>query len=234
MAGEKAGELGAMEALVRNELDVATAFVCPYSDCGVYALHHWGIVVGLAIVSNGTGRAPQPHPRVIMASCEACKREVVFSNGAMVWPQSSVAPSPNVDMPADVRADYEEARLIHDKSSRGAAALLRLALQKLLPEIGATKPEINAAIAELVGQGKIPQTLQRALDVVRVIGNEAVHPGELDLRDDTRTVGSLFTLLNYIVERAITEPKKIEALYQDLPAAKLDGIANRDGAQPGT
>jgi hypothetical protein len=34
--------------------------------------------------------------------------------------------------------------------------------------------------------------IQQALDTVRVIGNEAVHPGEMDVRDDPSLVGTLY------------------------------------------
>jgi len=131
-------------------------------------------------------------------------------------------------MPEEVLEDYEEARQILSKSPRGAAALLRLVIQKLCPFLGATKPDINGAIGELVSAGKITPALQQALDTVRVIGNEAVHPGTLDLSDDLDTATALFGLINFIVEKAITEPKQIGQLYQSLPAGKLAGIAQRD------
>ena len=49
----------------------------------------------------------------------------------MLIPANSTAPMPNVDMPKCVKELYEEARGIVNKSPRGAAALLRLALDKL-------------------------------------------------------------------------------------------------------
>lgn len=55
---------------------------------------------------------------------------------------------------------------------------------------------------------KISPALQQALDSVRVIGNEAVHPGTMDLRDDVFTVLSLFGLVNFIVQKAITDEEK--------------------------
>ncbi|WP_324695493.1 DUF4145 domain-containing protein [Novosphingobium sp. RL4] len=131
-------------------------------------------------------------------------------------------------MPVEVLEDFEEARRIHALSPRGAAALLRLVVQKLCPILGSDKKDINPAIGELVEKGIITGALQQALDSVRVIGNEAVHPGELNLKDDAVTVHSLFKLINFIIEKAITEPKAIDAIYQSLPAGKLAGIAARD------
>lgn len=36
---------------------------------------------------------------------------------------------------------------------------------------------------------------------MRVIGNESVHPGEMDIRDDHDTVFQLFDLVNLIAEQ---------------------------------
>ena len=109
---------------------------------------------------------------------------------------------------------------------------MRLVIQKLLPHLGATKTKIDAAIGELVASGKIKVQIQQALDTVRVIGNESVHPGEMDLRDDRDTALALFRIVNLIVETEITEPKRLKDLYASLPKSKLDGIAKRDAAKP--
>ena len=132
-------------------------------------------------------------------------------------------------MPVEILPDIEEARAIINRSPRGAAALLRLAVQKLLPILGASQKDINAGIAELVAQGKINANVQQALDIVRVIGNEAVHPGVMDLKDDTATAIGLIKVLNFIVEKAITEPKEMKALFDSLPEHKRKAIATRDG-----
>jgi len=63
---------------------------------------------------------------------------------------------------------------------------------------------------------------------VRVIGNEAVHPGVIDLKDDRDTANKLFKLVKFIAEKMITEPREIEELYNSLPEDKLKGIKDRD------
>lgn len=45
---------------------------------------------------------------------------------------------------------------------------------------------IDDDIVRLVKKG-LNQTIQKALDAARVIGNEAVHPGTLDLKDNHDT-----------------------------------------------
>lgn len=163
-----------------------------------------------------------------MARCSACEGESVFADGRVIYPDTVDAPIAADDMPDDILPDFQEARRIYAISPRGAAALLRLVIQKLCPLIGATSKDINGAIGELVAKGTIPPAVQQALDSVRVIGNEAVHPGTMDLKDDHETAKSLFGLINFIVEKAIKEPKQIAEIYSGLPANKLAGIAQRD------
>ncbi|MGL5466909.1 MAG: DUF4145 domain-containing protein, partial [Shewanella sp.] len=70
--------------------------------------------------------------------------------------------------------------------------------------------------------------VQKALDVVRVIGNEAVHPGEINLDDNREMALQLFNVINLIADQMITHPKQVEAMYSQLPESKLEGIEQRD------
>ena len=225
----------AMDAQSKKEdgyvVGKTSKFTCPYNDCRTYAVQHWGEPNGLAIrYGHGSygSRQQGTVPAVNFSRCEACDREAIYIGGQIVLPGETDAPPPAVDLPEDCVPDYEEARAILPRSPRGAAALLRLVIQKLLPHLGATKKAIDGAIGELVAAGKIKTQIQQALDTVRVIGNESVHPGEMDLRDDRETALAIFRIVNLIVETEITEPKRLEALYASLPKSKLDGIANRD------
>ena len=148
----------------------------------------------------------------------------------MLYPDSVGVESPNEDLDDSIVADYNEAVSILHKSPRGAAALLRLALQKLCKQLGEPGKDINADIGNLVSKGLSP-TIQQALDALRVIGNEAVHPGELNLKDDLATATALFHLLNKIAETMITEPRQIQEIYDKIPTSKKKGIENRDKGQ---
>lgn len=57
-----------------------------------------------------------------------------------------------------------------------------------------------------------------------MVGNEAVHPGTMDLNDDPETAIALFNLVNIITEAMITQPKMIESLYEKLPTEKREQI----------
>ncbi len=211
----------------------SASFKCPH--CAAFTQQSWGVANNLTVYlgqSTVAGRQSGGEVVFAMALCSACKNESVFADGQLVYPASVDAPEPAGDLPPEIAADFQEARLIYQTSPRGAAALLRLTIQKLCPLIGARSSDINGAIGELVSKGTIPTAVQQALDSVRVIGNEAVHPGTMDLKDDRETAKSLFGLVNFIVEKAITEPKQIAAIYSGLPAGKLAGIAQRDAKKP--
>ena len=105
---------------------------------------------------------------------------------------------------------------------------MRLAIQKLCKELGRPGKDINKDIKALVENGLNP-LVQKALDAVRVIGNNAVHPGQIDLRDDRATAESLFGLINLITEKMISEPKRVNEVYASLPEGALKAIENRDG-----
>ena len=106
-----------------------------------------------------------------------------------------------------------------------------------MPILGEKGKNIDDDIASLVGKGLNP-LVQQSLDVVRVIGNEAVHPGVMNLKDDRETAATLFGLVNAIAEQLITNPKTVQALYEKLPESKRVAIAarnykaNRNSEQP--
>jgi hypothetical protein len=151
----------------------------------------------------------------------------VWHDGVMHIPNMVTAVQPHPEMPEGIKADFEEARTGLPKSPRSAAALLRLCVQKLCVELGEPGKNINDDIASLVKIG-LPPEVQQSLDIVRVVGNEQVHPGQLDLRDDPALASELFALVNFIVEDRISRPKAIKAIYDRLPKSKLDGIKHRD------
>lgn len=163
-----------------------------------------------------------------ISRCFACDREALWLNGTIIFPSRSVeAPPVNDDIPGDIAADYEEAASVLVQSPRAAAALLRLAIQKLCSHLLGRPGDIDEMIGELVKRG-LSGTIQQALDVVRVIGNESVHPGTLDLKDDVGTATRLFAVVNVIAEGMITHPKHLQELYALIPPNKIKGIEDRN------
>ena len=204
------------------------SFTCPH--CGTISLMKYICInfnednyIGLSqsrIINKGDNN-------IIIASCVNCKRKIIWVNNKYVYPDT-IAEEAKDDMPDSVKELYNEAGSIYNKSPRAACALLRLAIDRLCNELGEKDRDINKNIGALVKKG-LPQSIQQALDVVRVVGNKAVHPGQISFDvDDKNTAIMLMHLLNIIVERMISEPKEIESLYQGLPESVKESIAKRD------
>ena len=166
-----------------------------------------------------------------ISECARCRALAIWMHGRLVWPHGGIAPPPNRDLPDTVRHDYEEASAIARASPRGAAALLRLAMENLCSTLVPSANNLNDGIHRLVRQGLDPE-VQQALDTVRVIGNNAVHPGEIDLKDDTDAVAALFQLVNFIAEQTITKPKNVKKIYDALPTHDKTKIRRRDANGP--
>lgn len=194
-------------------------FNCPH--CGVFAEQQWR-----EMFVHIYGRFH--HTPFKVALCVHCEKSSYWFNGRMVVPNDTPVELPHPDLPDVCRLDYEEAREIVIRSPRGAVALLRLCLQKLMPELGEQGKNINDDIKSLVAKG-LSSHVQKALDICRVVGNNAVHPGELNIDDTPEIAHSLFKMINFIVEERITKPKEIEELYSQLPIGALNAIEKRDG-----
>lgn len=165
---------------------------------------------------------------VTVSRCLSCTRKTLWVNKEMVYPILSIFPKPNSEMPATVLVLYNEAGEISNKSPRGACALLRLALQTLCVELGEEGKDLNTDVKNLVKKG-LPEVVQQSLDVVRVVGNKAVHPGQIELDVENKdTVDSLFELINIIVEYMIAMPNRVGSLYTKLPTGAKEAIEKRD------
>jgi hypothetical protein len=196
-----------------------TAFHCP--RCNAYANQRWG--AALATFQSGGQHMSDGS----FSLCLHCSNYAFWHKENLIFPSRTIAPRANIDLPEDIIKDYEEASSILGNSPRGAAALLRLCIQKLCKHLGEPGKNINDDIAQLVKKGLNP-IIQKSLDVVRVVGNEAVHPGTIDLTDQPQTAIALFNLVNLIADSMITQPKMVNALYDALPEDKKEFIAKRD------
>jgi hypothetical protein len=150
-----------------------------------------------------------------VSHCYSCDSFCVWVGDRLRYPDVSSEVVPHEDMPDDIREHIREAAEIVDQSPHAAAALLRLSIQRLMPHIGGKGDDLNVDIADLARKGLEPE-IQQAMHILRVVGNNAVRPGQIDLKDDKATALNLFALLNLIIERRITVQKRIDELSKGL------------------
>jgi len=164
-----------------------------------------------------------------VATCSSCGDISIWVNQEIVYPKQTPVAPPNADMEQEIQDLYVEASTIVVDSPKGATAILRLALQLLLKQLGKSGKNINNDIKELVTEGLSPK-IQQALDLLRVVGNNAVHPGQIDLEDGRDIALKLFHILNFIADEMITKPKELDLLYSDVvPEETKVHINERDG-----
>jgi hypothetical protein len=194
------------------------SFHCPI--CGTYAHMEWS-----SLFSNNMRTLYHE------ALCSCCKNPSLWRvtkyskikhdrqdiEAELIYPDNGVTALPEQDMPDDVKKDYDEAARIFSKSPRGAAALLRLGLQKLCKHLGQKGENINTDIRALAAQNTLPPLVVKVADTVRITGNNAVHPGEMSDEDFDYVASKMFELINFIVKKGISEPKELEALYKLTP-----------------
>ena len=164
-----------------------------------------------------------------MAMCDHCSSYSFWVKEKMVYPKLSSAPMPYPDMPENVKELYNEARLVCEVSSRSAATLLRVSLERLTEYLGEKTGNLNQRISNLKSMG-LSERIINSLDIVRIYGNDGAHSNEMNMdgKDSSEIVNKLFWLVNIIVEKVIIEPKVIDDIYLQLPESKRDAIDERD------
>jgi len=205
------------------------SFHCP--QCGVLAEQIWSNNIhchyGQKIANGQTQQTLYTLPNTQTAKCNHCGQVSFWINQQMVYPLTGNVEMANEDLPDDIKNDYNEAKNIVNISAKGAAALLRLAVQKLCIHLGEKGKNINDDIESLVKKG-LPIHVQQALDIVRVTGNHAVHPGTIELDDKIENALALFGFVNFLCNHFITQPNIIAGFYNNLPEKDRTNIAKRD------
>ena len=194
-------------------------FYCPF--CKGETEHVWSEPANFHTITETGIRAFEEPLRfsafdVRVRVCKKCRNASLWMNDKVVFPDHGDAPRPSPDMPDDVGKYYGEASLVMQKSPRAAAALLRTALEVLCNHLnlGDKRDGLSKRLAE--SKDKIGDDMWNAMDVVRVLGNEAAHAGEINVNEKPETVRGLFVLINHIVQVLITHPKSVQNAIADI------------------
>lgn len=207
---------------------------CPY--CNVYSKQFWAHIAANASHKwssfvDSSAKFNEWFPEYWSVSkCQHCGELALWNEKEMVFPKKILVKNPNSDLSEEIQKDYLEAATVFNESPRASAALLRLALQKLCKQLGEKGENINDDIKNLVKKGLNP-LVQKSLDSLRITGNNAVHPGIINLTEESEKVIKLFDLLNFIADKMITEPKEVASFYDDLPEKAKKAVEKRDGVK---
>jgi len=194
------------------------AFNCPY--CGAISHQYWGIVTMPKYRSTISDE-------IDLSQCEHCNKVAIWYDKNLVQPLKSSAPLAHELLPNYVKNHYEEASKVLSISPIASCALLRLTVEKIVDSLVPGSGNLNKKIGTLVKNG-LSEDIQKALDSVRVIGSNALHPLQMDLQDDPKTAQVLFDLINIIVESTIAKKNKISDIFKRLPDSQKDAIKKRD------
>lgn len=215
------------------------AFTCPH--CRAFTQQTWATTV---VIAGDEGEA-QPWSDIDRATCFVCREHSVWLCGRryipglgshpsweMIWPLQAGGTLPHPRLPERLAPLHREAREVIAASPRSAAALLRLLTEDLLQELADPKKKLNENIGQLVREGKLGQQEQRMADYLRISGNSAVHPAQLEVADGDMAARAdlMFTFVNLLVEKFIALPAMANEAYAQLPEGAREAIERRDSA----
>ena len=129
-----------------------------------------------------------------LSSCHSC-------NGFALWVGERLTFPINVDKtPALAEEDFEEAAAILTKSPRGATALMRVCIQKLMPLLKQDGKNLDDWMSSLVRKG-LEVDIQQAMEVLQILKNDLVQPTSLDTQEDKEMALRFVDSLKAILER---------------------------------
>lgn len=168
----------------------STAFLCPNCDRPAKAY-----VRGEAVWDghDATRNFVAPPSQHQLLQCDECDGVVLvwredYGEGFAADEPLVVFPAPrrlNVDIPRDLRADWDEAMTCFNaKAYQASAVMVRRTIEGACTAQGATKGSLSEKIKKLEGDGTIGSTLAEWAHLLRVVGNEGAHAGKKIARED--------------------------------------------------
>jgi hypothetical protein len=162
--------------------------------------------------------------RVLRSDCQLCGSPAYWIDEELVVPPPRIGTPASPDLEGQQLEIYNEARAIAARSPRAAVALLRLLVELLVNELHDKLPEdkqakrdtLNERIKSLSNSGDLNRRVIDAMHAVRLVGNEAVHAGliELEIDDAPQVIDLLFRIVNMIIDNTRTLPRQVGAVLE--------------------
>jgi hypothetical protein len=160
---------------------------------------------------------------VSISYCFNCNEMCLWVCDQLIWPRRTGDPEPKLHASPDIQRNDEDGSQTLEASPRGAAALLRLAIEKVCKELGESGESPKDDMASFV-QEDIDARVQKVLEAVRIIESNAVCPAQIGVGDNRATAETLSGLVNLICEKMIVEPSHLRAAYAKLREAAQDAM----------
>lgn len=143
------------------------------------------------------------------------------------WPTVTVHARVPTDVPVDINAELREAeQCIGVGALRGAAALLRSTLEKVLKANGYGQATLLSKIEEASKDGVLTEArMNRANDLVRVLGNDVLHEQWREVKMEE--VSSAHHYVVRVLEDFYDDRPTVEALL--IQKGRLQGPAPDEG-----
>lgn len=213
------------------------AFSCP--NCGVLTTQKWNLIGSKSNVLFDTYIDIE---NILISTCSYCRKYAIWEDKKMIFPLEpkveAIEPppkiqNPNQDLNKHIRKVYNEARKIVSISPNGACALLRLALEMLCDKLIQKEEQLEentlrGKIKHIVKEKGLNPELEQAFHIVRIVGNEVVHSGQTDLKDNREIAIKLFEIINIIAEDLITKKEKIKKLYREVSKKKKEKTVKKE------
>ena len=149
------------------------------------------------------------------SQCNSCEEYAIWVNDRIVYPQAIIR-IPKDDMPDQIKTFYRQASSISSQCPPASAALLRTVLEMLCTELNYTEGSLKQRIEKMKNDGKIDDELHDAMQSVRIVGNNAVHAGQIEVDDSKEVVKVLFEIIDDITLDLFTKPKRRKELSKNV------------------
>ena len=129
-----------------------------------------------------------------VSGCHSCNGFALWVGNRLVFPY-------NVEKTPDlIQGDLEEAAAILNQSPRGATALMRVCIQKLVPLLQQDGNYLNDYISSLVREA-LEVELQQSMEVLQVLRNDPGQPSNLDTKENKEMALRFVDSLKATLER---------------------------------
>jgi len=134
--------------------------------------------------ADGERAESGPAMEAILCICGTCASPLLYDGIKEwewgEWPKLAYPKGLELErcVPRVVRSAYAEAARVMGASPNAFAVMIRRSLEALCDERGVPRDRLVARLNYLANDGRIPPTVVKATDVLRVLGNAGAHSSE--------------------------------------------------------